>query len=72
MQQPMPHTSVAIMDALEMCKIPIFEVHITNVFRREGFRHEEFVNRVATGMTTGFGSSGYTFSIHRIHELLQK
>jgi Dehydroquinase class II len=35
------HTSVAVMDALEMCKIPIFEVHITNVFRREGFRHED-------------------------------
>ena len=52
------HTSVAIMDALKLVNCPIVEVHISNIFQREIFRHHSYVSPVATGVICGFGSAG--------------
>ena len=53
------HTSVAILDALNACDIPIIEVHISNVHKREAFRHHSYVSTVASGVIAGFGTQGY-------------
>ena len=64
------HTSVAIMDALNTCTCPIFEVHISNVHRREAFRHHSYVSLTATGVLAGFGTHGYTLAVlHAAHLL---
>ncbi|KAB8029169.1 type II 3-dehydroquinate dehydratase [Fluviispira multicolorata] len=66
------HTSVAIRDALEVFSeenIPIFEVHLSNIFSREEFRHNSFVSPIATGVISGLGSFGYTAALHKIIEL---
>lgn len=57
------HTSVAILDALLLLKIPVVEVHLSNLFRREAFRHESYVSRAATGMICGFGAKGYLLAM---------
>lgn len=53
------HTSVAIMDALLACPIPVVEVHLTNIHRREAFRHHSYVSLAATGVICGLGADGY-------------
>ncbi|MFV3128948.1 type II 3-dehydroquinate dehydratase [Niveispirillum sp. KHB5.9] len=53
------HTSVAIMDALLSCAIPVVEVHLTNIHRRDAFRHHSYVSLAATGVICGLGSDGY-------------
>ncbi|BBH52150.1 3-dehydroquinate dehydratase [Fluviispira sanaruensis] len=66
------HTSVAIHDALEVFSkenIPIFEVHLSNIYAREEFRRNSFVSPIATGVISGLGSFGYTAALHRIIEL---
>ena len=57
------HTSVAIMDALNACDIPAIELHLSNIHRREDFRHHSYVSRAATGLICGFGSHGYELAI---------
>ena len=57
------HTSVAIMDALQACDIPVIELHLSNIHRREDFRRHSYVSRAATGMICGFGSHGYELAI---------
>lgn len=57
------HTSVAIMDALIASALPVVEVHITNIHRREAFRHRSYVSLVATGVLCGFGIEGYGLAI---------
>ncbi|WP_186645542.1 type II 3-dehydroquinate dehydratase [Fluviispira vulneris] len=67
------HTSVAIHDALEVFSqenIPIFEVHLSNIYAREEFRRNSFVSPIATGVISGLGSFGYTVALHRIIELV--
>lgn len=64
------HTSVAILDALKTCDFPIFEVHISNVFRREDFRHHSYVSLAATGMIAGFGPQGYVLALRRVGSIL--
>ena len=64
------HTSIAIMDALLAFKGPIIEVHLSNLFQRESFRHESYVSRVAKGMICGLGSQGYLLALSAIAELL--
>lgn len=64
------HTSVAIADALAACEMPIFEVHISNVHRREAFRRHSFVSAVATGVLAGFGTQGYALALHRLARLI--
>lgn len=57
------HTSVAIFDALSLLDIPIVEVHISNIFKREEFRHKSMVSPHATGIICGFGVKGYELAL---------
>jgi 3-dehydroquinate dehydratase-2 len=64
------HTSVAILDALSACDLPIVEVHISNVHRREPFRHHSYVSGIASGVIVGFGTLGYGLAIQGMARLL--
>lgn len=64
------HTSVAILDALNTCEFPIIEVHISNVHRREAFRHHSYVSLAATGVIAGFGTQGYPLALQRLARLI--
>lgn len=57
------HTSVALLDALLTVKIPIIEVHISNIFRREDFRHNSYVSKAAVGVISGLGIEGYLYAL---------
>lgn len=65
------HTSIAVMDALAACSCPIIEVHISNIHRREEFRHFSYVSLVATGVICGLGTQGYTLALQRLERLLR-
>ena len=64
------HTSVAILDALSAFEGPIIEVHISNIHKREPFRHRSFVSGVASGVLAGFGVQGYGLALQRVARLL--
>lgn len=64
------HTSVAILDALNAFDGPVLEVHISNVHRRETFRHHSYVSLRAEGVIAGFGTEGYLFALRRMATLL--
>jgi 3-dehydroquinate dehydratase II len=64
------HTSVAVLDALKMCEMPILEVHISNIHQREEFRHHSFVSHVASGVIAGCGTQGYVLALQRVARLL--
>ena len=64
------HTSVAVLDALLACEFPIFEVHISNVHRREAFRHHSYVSGAATGVIAGCGTQGYLLALQRLARLI--
>ena len=64
------HTSVAILDALNTVEFPIIEVHISNVHKREAFRHHSYVSGVASGVIAGFGTQGYTLAVQRLARLI--
>ncbi len=57
------HTSVAIHDALKIIKMPIIELHISNIYNREDFRHKSLISRVAKGVICGFGDEGYIMAL---------
>jgi 3-dehydroquinate dehydratase-2 len=57
------HTSVAILDALVLTDLPVVEIHISNIFRRESFRQHSYVSAGATGIISGFGAHGYLLAI---------
>ncbi|MFT5486673.1 MAG: 3-dehydroquinate dehydratase-2 [Paracoccaceae bacterium] len=57
------HTSVAILDALVLTELPVVEIHISNIFRRESFRQHSYVSAGATGIISGFGARGYLLAI---------
>lgn len=65
------HTSVAILDALTATALPVVEVHLSNIFRREEFRHNSFVSRAARGVICGFGSQGYELALAAMARLLR-
>jgi 3-dehydroquinate dehydratase-2 len=65
------HTSVALLDALRAIDIPIVEVHLSNIFRREEFRHHSYVSQAATGMITGFGPQGYDMAVNALTSLIK-
>ena len=64
------HTSVAILDALHAFEGPIIEVHISNVHKREEFRHHSYVSGVASGVIVGCGTQGYELALRRIATLI--
>lgn len=65
------HTSVALMDALMLTELPIYEVHLSNIFRRESFRHHSYISYAATGVICGFGAAGYTLALRAVAQNLQ-
>jgi len=66
------HTSVALLDALSLLDTPIIEVHLSNIFARESFRHHSYVSSVAAGVICGFGWRGYTLALEAIKDILDK
>lgn len=57
------HTSIAILDALKLLDMPVIEVHLTNIAKREEFRHHSYVSTVAQGVISGFGGHGYILAL---------
>lgn len=64
------HTSVAILDALNTFEGPVIEVHISNIHKREAFRHHSFVSQRADGVIAGCGTLGYSLGVDRVAQLL--
>lgn len=58
------HTSVALHDAIAAIKTPVVEVHISNIYAREEFRHKSLITSKCTGLITGFGMEGYALAVH--------
>ena len=65
------HTSVAIRDSLNVFKKPIIELHISNIYKREDFRHKSLISDIATGGIFGLGVDGYILAINSMQKLLQ-
>ena len=66
------HTSVAILDALNTFDSPVIEIHISNVHKREEFRHKSFVSLRADGVIAGFGTQGYHLALRRVSHLIDR
>jgi len=66
------HTSVAIHDALKILKMPIIELHITNIYNREEFRHKSLISKIAIGVLCGFGTEGYIMALQAMKAYLKK
>ena len=66
------HTSVAIRDALDIYKKPIIELHISNIYKREEFRHKSLISDIATGGIFGLGDNGYILAIIAMQNMLKK
>ena len=64
------HTSVAIHDAIRAAGLPVIEVHLSNIFARESFRHHSYVSPVAVGTICGLGPKGYLFALEAMQALL--
>jgi 3-dehydroquinate dehydratase-2 len=64
------HTSIALMDALSASELPVVEVHMSNIHRREEFRHHSYVSRVARGVIVGLGGHGYELALDAMARLL--
>jgi 3-dehydroquinate dehydratase II len=65
------HTSVAVLDALSAAELPVIEVHLSNIFRREGFRHHSYVSLAANGVICGLGAQGYELALDAIARLIE-
>lgn len=65
------HTSIAILDALTASERPVIELHLSNVFKRESFRHTSYVSPVAQGVICGFGAKGYELAVEAMADLVQ-
>ena len=63
------HTSVALRDALSICEVPIIEVHLSNIFAREKFRHHSYISPLAKGIICGLGSQGYLLALDAMAEI---
>ena len=66
------HTSVAIMDALLLSELPVVEIHISNIFRRESFRRRSYVSNAANGVITGFGTHGYVLALDAVADIVAR
>jgi len=65
------HTSVALLDALSAAELPVIEVHLSNIFRRESFRHHSYVSLAANGVICGLGGQGYELALDAIASLIE-
>ncbi|HET7085001.1 MAG TPA: type II 3-dehydroquinate dehydratase [Rhizomicrobium sp.] len=65
------HTSIAILDSIQALKIPVIEVHLSNLAKREAYRHHSFVSKGATGIVMGLGAQGYLRAVDAIAEILK-
>ena len=66
------HTSIAILDALNTFEPPVIEVHISNVHKREAFRHHSYVSLRADGVIAGLGTQGYLLGLRRVAKLIDE
>lgn len=66
------HTSVAIRDALLLLDVPIVEIHLSNIYKREAFRHKSMVAGVVTGQISGLGAHGYTLAMEAVARMIRK
>lgn len=66
------HTSIALRDALLAVAIPFIEIHLSNVFAREAFRHQSYLSDIAAGLVAGFGADSYSLALQAAHRLLQR
>jgi 3-dehydroquinate dehydratase II len=66
------HTSIALLDALRMADKPVIELHLSNIHRREAFRHHTYTSQAATGVICGFGAHGYVLALDAMAELISK
>lgn len=66
------HTSVALLDALLACELPVVEVHLSNIYRREAFRQQSYVSKAAEGMICGFGGQGYELALEAMARILER
>ena len=66
------HTSVALLDALQIAELPVIEVHLSNIHRRESFRHHTYTSQAATGIICGLGAKGYVLALDAIAGLINK
>jgi 3-dehydroquinate dehydratase II len=66
------HTSVALYDALVLTELPIIEVHLSNIYAREEFRHHSYISRAARGVIGGLGIQGYVFALEAIAEMVNE
>ncbi len=66
------HTSVALLDALLASELPVVEVHLSNIFRREQFRHHSYMSLAATGVICGLGAKGYELAVEAMSDILAK
>lgn len=65
------HTSVAILDALTTAELPVIEVHLSNIFKREAFRHHSFISPIARGVICGLGATGYVLALDAMAGILE-
>jgi len=66
------HTSIAIRDALLLLDIPVIEIHISNIYKREPFRHKSVISDVVTAQIAGFGVRGYSMALEALAKMIQK
>ena len=64
------HTSVSVLDALQAAELPVVEVHLSNIFRRDSFRHHSYVSLAATGVICGLGAKGYELAVEAMAQLI--
>jgi 3-dehydroquinate dehydratase-2 len=66
------HTSIAILDALQAAELPVIEVHLSNIFRRETYRQHSYVSLAANGMICGLGAKGYELALEAMADIIAK
>ena len=66
------HTSVALLDALQAAELPVVEVHLSNIFRRDPFRQHSYISLGANGVICGLGAKGYELAVEAVADIIKK